>query len=79
MALNSAPVGDAIASFIQSVKPAAGSPVSTDQLKIIWEGIVKIIYDDLKLNLSVKPGAMHIVSDYTSNPLPVIGDSGPAE
>jgi hypothetical protein len=48
MALNATKTGDAIASFIQSNAPSPGAPVSADQLKILWEGIINILYTDLK-------------------------------
>lgn len=56
MALDPTPVGDAIAAFVKSSAPAPGSGVSDAQLKALWEGIVKIIYDDLKVNAQVSPG-----------------------
>lgn len=73
MALNPIPVGDAIADFVQSVKPAAGSPVTDAQLKVIWEGIVTIIYNDLKANMEVLPGS------FTTPSGNVTGLGGPAE
>lgn len=80
MALNPIPVGDAIAAFIQANGPGSGSPVTEDQLKVIWEGIVTIIYDDLKANLGVLAGSF-VVAGVTAGPntIPITGLGGPAE
>jgi len=79
MSLNPVPVGDAIAAFVQANKPADGTPVTTSQLQYIWEGIVTIIYNDLKANLSVTPGSF-TVHGVKSGPdtVTVSGVSGPA-
>jgi hypothetical protein len=58
MALNPVPVGDAIASLIQSSAPAAGTAITTDQLKTMWEGIMTLIYNDLKANAAIIPGTL---------------------
>lgn len=63
MALDSNKTGDSIAAFVQSVAPAPGSPVTTDQLKILWEGIMNIIYTDLKSDALVTgPGTGLVTS-----------------
>lgn len=74
MALNPTPVGDAIAAFVQTVKPVAGSPVTDAQLRVIWEGIVTIIYNDLKANLQLAPGSFNAPNGGG----PVTGLGGPA-
>lgn len=73
MPLNPTTTGDQIAAFVQSVAPTPGTAVTTDQLKILWEGIVKIIYDDLKQNALVAPGTFQAPSSGG----PVTGVGGP--
>ena len=48
MALDSTKTGDTIAAFVQSQAPVSGYPVTPDQIKAMWEGIMNIIYTDLK-------------------------------
>lgn len=79
MALNPTPVGDAIAAFVQSVAPAPGTPITTVQLQQLWEGIVKIIYDDLKANLQVNPGTFAVSGVMAGgDTVAVLGEGGPA-
>jgi hypothetical protein len=59
--------GDAIADFVQENKPIAGTPVTDAQLKILWEGIMTIIYNDLKSNGVILPDSM------MAGPYPVTG------
>lgn len=73
--LNPIPVGDAIASFIQSNKPTDGVPVTIAQLQSLWEGIITIIYNDLKANAQVAPGSFTAPSGGG----PVTGLGGPLE
>lgn len=62
MALNPTPTGDAIAAFVKSVAPTPGSPVTDAQLKAMWEGIIKIIYDDIKANAVVNTNDIGVVT-----------------
>jgi len=78
VALNNVPVGDAIAAFVPTVGVAAGTPVSNAQLKALWEGIIGILYTDLKTNLSVTPGTFEAPPGGTYPGGPITGDSGPA-
>lgn len=71
MPLNPVPVGDAIANLVQSSKPADGVPITINQLKTLWEGIVTIIYNDLKANAQVQPGT------FANGAGPVGGLGGP--
>ena len=80
MALNNIPVGDAIADFLVSVRPPPGTAITNAQLKFIWEGVMGIIYTDLKANLGVLPGTF-VVSGVTpgSATIAVTGEGGPAD
>lgn len=78
MALNPSPVGDAIATLIQSMAPAPGAAVSPAQLKTMWEGIVAIIYTDLQSNLGVSPGTFQVTVPPGGGTVPVTGLGGPA-
>lgn len=71
--LNPITVGDAIASFVSSSAPAPGTPVSPAQLQTLWEGIMTIIYNDLKANMQVLPGTFNVAL------APVTGIGGPAQ
>ena len=62
MALNSTKTGDSIASFIQSSKPVDGNPVTLDQLKVLWEGIMNIIYTDIKSDAVVNSAGTGLVT-----------------
>lgn len=73
MPLNPIPVGDAIATFVQSIKPPDGTPVTDALLKQLWEGIVTIIYNDLKANAEVEPGTFNAPSGGG----PITGLGGP--
>lgn len=55
MALNPIPVADAIANFIQSSIPTAGIPVTPLQLQTMWEGIITLLYNDIKTNAVITP------------------------
>lgn len=57
MALNPVPVGDAIAAYVVTQRPTAGTPVTDAQLRLLWEGIMNIIYNDLKTNLELQAGS----------------------
>ena len=76
MPLNPTPVGDAIAALIQASAPTPGTPVTEDQLKTLWEGIIGIIYTDLKTNLQIEPGSFVVPSGPSAGPISGIG--GPA-
>lgn len=78
MALNPTPVGDAIATLIQSMAPAPGAPVTSSQLKSMWEGIVGIIYSDLQASLGVSPGTFQVTVPPGGGTVPVTGIGGPA-
>ena len=80
MSLNNVPVGDAIAAFVQSAKPPDGTAISNSQLQFIWEGIMGLIYTDLKANMGVLAGTF-VVSGVQAggSTLPVTGTGGPAE
>jgi hypothetical protein len=72
MALNPTPVGDQIAAFVKSQQPAPGAPVSDNQLKAMWEGIMQLIYDDIKANAQI---TVQVAS--VSGVVPGGGVSGP--
>jgi hypothetical protein len=78
MALNAVSVGDAIAAFIKASAPPSGTPITDAQLKTLWEGIIGIIYTDLKTNLSVTPGTFEAPPGGTYPGGAITGDSGPA-
>ena len=63
MPLSNTKTGDAIAAYIQSVKPTPGIPVSTNALKLIWDGIMNIIYGDMKTDLTLNFDAGDIKVD----------------
>jgi hypothetical protein len=69
MPLNPIPVGDAIAALVKSSAPAPGTPITDAKLKELWEGIITLIYTDLKTNGIILPGT------FTAPPLggPVTG------
>lgn len=88
MPLNPVPVGDAIATLIQSAAPAPGEAITVGELKTMWEGIVAIIYNDLKANADIIPGTLNNPSGQpiavstgpgagstgaTSSPEPIVG------
>ena len=73
MALNPITVGDAIATLVQSTAPAPGAAITPSQLKTLWEGIMTIIYNDLKANAQVLPGT------FTTPSGSVTGVGGPLE
>ena len=77
MALNPNPVGSAIAAYIQANKPSPGTPVTDAQLTSLWEGIMTIIYNDLKANAQVAPGSF--VSPPGTSCGPISGLGGPLE
>ena len=88
MALNPTPVGDAIAAYVKSIAPAPGTAIDDAFLKTMWEGIVTIIYNDLKTNLGVLPGTFlvdpsSIIAPAGGGPCtgtaPVTGIGGPAQ
>jgi hypothetical protein len=80
MALNPIPVGDAIADFIQTQKPAPGAVITVAELKTMWEGIVTILYNDLKANLGVSAGSfeVEVTTGDSAGTYPVTGVGGPA-
>jgi hypothetical protein len=55
MALNNIPIGKSIADYIVANAPTPGTPVSTTQLETLWEGIMGLIYSDMKANMDVLP------------------------
>jgi hypothetical protein len=57
MALNPGPVGSAIASFIESQEPAPGVENHPSNVTAIWQGIMNLIYNDIKANAQVEPGS----------------------
>jgi len=80
MALNPDPVGAAIANFVQTVRPAPGAVITNEQLIALWQGIVKIIYDDLKINQEILPGSFVVTGVQAgSDTVPVSGVGGPSE
>jgi hypothetical protein len=48
MALDPIKTGDKIAAKVQALTPVAGTPVTINQLKILWEEIITILYTDIK-------------------------------
>lgn len=76
--LNPTPVGDAIAAFVKSSAPSGG-PITDAQLRALWEGIMAIIYDDLKANLGVMPGSFEVNVPPGGGLIPVTGTGGPAQ
>jgi len=80
MPLNPIPVGDSIAAFVKANAPAPGTPVSDSQLKMLWEGIMNIIYSDLQANMGVNPGSFVVAGVMPGGAtVPVTGVGGPAE
>lgn len=80
MALNPITVGDAIAAFVKSSRPTPGVPVTDLQLQQLWEGIMTIIYNDLKANMGVLAGTFEVTGVQPgSGTVPVIGVGGPAQ
>ena len=68
MALSPTTVGDAIAAQIKSMAPSAGSKVTDNQLKAIWEMIVTKIDADLA-NAQVAPGTFVVPSGPSAGPI----------
>ena len=56
MALNATTTGKAVADYINANTPTPGTPVTPAQLEALWEGIIGIIYTDLKTNAGVNAG-----------------------
>lgn len=78
--LDPIPVGDAIAAFVQTRRPPAGTAITDADLQFIWEGIITIIYNDLKANLGVEPGSFVVTGVMPGGAtIPVTGTGGPAE
>lgn len=66
MALNPIPIGDQIAEYLyQNTLAQPGTPVSLDNLKIIWENIMTRIYDDIKASADIDATA-HSGEDLSS-------------
>ena len=80
MGLNYKPVGDAIAAFVQTQAPPAGTAITTTQLQTIWEGIMNLIYTDLKANMGVLPGTFEVTGVMAGgDTITVTGVGGPAQ
>lgn len=81
MALNPGPVGTAIAAFIQSTRPTEGDPPVTEgQLEAMWQGVMTIIYNDLKANLGVIAGGFQVTGVQPGlATIAVSGVGGPAQ
>jgi len=78
MALVNTKTGDAIAAYVQSVKPPAGAPVTSDQLKAIWEGVMGILYGDIETDADIvlMAGDITIPGVGLNSPVgPVTGDA----
>jgi hypothetical protein len=74
------PVGTAIANFVKSQRPAPGSPITDAELIALWQGIVNILYTDLKANMGINPGTFVVAGVQAGgSTLPVTGIGGPAE
>lgn len=56
MALNGTTEGDAMATAVSSNAPSAGTPVTTAQLKAIWEAIGQANVTHFTTNAVVNPG-----------------------
>ena len=53
MPLIAKPVADQIAAFIKANAPAPGAPVTDSQLQSLWEGIIGLLYTDIKASALV--------------------------
>lgn len=60
MALNPNPIGKAIADYFIAQKPADGTSITSAELETIWQGVMTLIYNDLKASLGVLPGTFQI-------------------
>lgn len=74
------PVGADIAAFVMSQRPSPGTPISEAELITLWQGIVNIVYLDLKANLGILPGTFVVAGVQAGgSTMPVTGIGGPAE
>jgi hypothetical protein len=71
------PLGDQIAAFVKASAPAPGAPVTDAALKLLWEGVMNLIYTDLKANLQILPGSLVAPPGTAGGPITGIG--GPAQ
>lgn len=79
MALDPIPVADDIATFLYgNPLGAAGTEVSLANIKILWEGIVTRLYNDIKANADVVPTAHsgENLSSPTGQPIDVTSGPG---
>lgn len=59
MALNPIPIGDRIAEYLyENPLGAAGTEISLGNIKLIWENIMTLIYNDIKANMDVLPASL---------------------
>lgn len=76
MALNPNPIGIAIANYFVAQKPADGTAVTTAQLQAIWEGVMTLIYNDIKANMEVLPASLSGPSLTVPNAIPLTVNTG---
>lgn len=67
-------IGGEIATAIQGIGVAPGTPVTGAQLTQVWTIVVQKLYTDLQSNAGVAPGTFNIPSIGT-----VVGTGGPLE
>lgn len=58
MALNPGPIGTAIANYIETQRPVAGHAVTDNELELMWQGIMALIYADIKATMNVLPAPL---------------------
>jgi hypothetical protein len=55
MALNPGPIGTSIADYLIENKPAPGTSQTNEDIEAIWQGVMGLIYADIKANLDILP------------------------
>lgn len=77
MALNPGPIGKAIADYFVSNKQPDGSSVTDAQLEAIWQGVMTLIYDDIKASMVVNVTVTgETDSGPPGGPLPITAQPG---
>lgn len=78
MALDPIPIGDQIATYLfQNSLAAPGTPIGLPQIKIIWENIMTMIYNDIKASADVLPASHSGESLSSPTGQPIVVTTGP--
>lgn len=71
MPLNPNPIGAAIADYFISNRPADGTQITQANLEAIWQGVMTLIYNDIKANMDVIPTSHGATPLEAATPIPV--------